>query len=53
MAEFVVTEALKQMIGKTEPLLIYKVEEGAIQRFAQAVGDSNPMHSDLEYAARS
>jgi len=53
MAEFVLTEALKKMIGKEEPLLIYKVEEGAIQRFAQAVGDSNPMHCDVEYAAQS
>ncbi len=53
MAEFVLTEALKNMIGKEEPLLIYKVEEGAIQRYAQAVGDSNPMHSDVEYAAKS
>ncbi|MDD5398460.1 MAG: MaoC family dehydratase N-terminal domain-containing protein [Dehalococcoidia bacterium] len=53
MAEFVLTEALKKMIGKEEPLLIYKVEEGAIQRYAQAVGDSNPMHSDVEYAAQS
>jgi len=53
MAEFVLTEALKNMIGKEEPLLIYKVEEGAIQRYAQAVGDSNPMHSDVEYAAQS
>jgi acyl dehydratase len=53
MAEFVLTEALKKMIGKEEPLLIYKVEEGAIQRFAQAVGDTNPMHCDVEYAAHS
>lgn len=53
MAEFVLTEALKKMIGKEEPLLIYKVEEGSIQRYAQAVGDSNPMHSDVEYAAFS
>jgi len=53
MAEFVLTEALKQMIGREEPLLIYKVEEGDIQRYAQAVADSNPMYSDVEYAARS
>jgi acyl dehydratase len=53
MAEFVLTEALKKMIGKVEPLLVYRVEEGAIQRYARAVGDSNPMHSDLEYAAQS
>ena len=53
MAVFVLTEALKKMIGKEEPLLVYKVEEGSIQRYARAVGDSNPMHGDVEYAAQS
>jgi acyl dehydratase len=53
MAEFILTEALKKMIGKEEPILMYKVEEGSIQRYARAVGDSNPMHSDVEYAAQS
>jgi acyl dehydratase len=53
MAEFVLTEGLNKLIGSTEPPLLYKVEEGAIQRFARAVGDANPMHNDVEYAAQS
>jgi acyl dehydratase len=53
MAEFVLTEDLKKLIGTAEPPLVYKVEEGAIQRYAGAVGDANPMHNDVEYAARS
>jgi acyl dehydratase len=53
MAAFVVTDSLKQLIGQKEPPVVFKVEEGAIQRFAQAVGDSNPLHSDVELAAQS
>jgi acyl dehydratase len=53
MAAFVVTDSLKQLIGQKEPPVVFKVEEGAIQRFAQAVGDSNPLHTDVELAAQS
>jgi acyl dehydratase len=53
MAVFVLTEGLKRLIGTSEPPLLYKVEEGAIQRYARAVGDSQPMHNDVEYAAQS
>jgi len=53
MAEFVVTDALKKWVGHSGPPVIYKVEEGAIQRYAQAVGDSNPLYNDVEYAAQS
>lgn len=53
MAEFVLTDGLRELIGTAEPPLLYKVEEGAIQRYARAVGDLNPMHSDVEYAAQS
>lgn len=53
MAEFVVNDKLKALIGTAEPILVYKVEEGAIQRYARAVGDANPIYSDVEYAARS
>ncbi len=42
MAEFVLTDGLKKLIGTAEPPLLYKVEEGAIQRYARAVGDSQP-----------
>ncbi len=53
MAEFVLTDALKRLIGHTEEPLIYKVEEGAIQRYARSVGDPNPLYNDIEYAAQS
>ena len=53
MPEFVLTDGLKELIGTAEPPLIYKVEEGAIQRYARAIADSNPMYNDVEYAAQS
>ncbi|MCX6005240.1 MAG: MaoC family dehydratase N-terminal domain-containing protein [Chloroflexi bacterium] len=53
MAAFVVTDSLKQLIGQKEEPIVFKVEEGAIQRYAQAVGDSNPLYNDVEYAAGS
>lgn len=33
--------------------VIFKVEEGAIQRYARAVGDSAPLFNDVEYAELS
>ncbi len=53
MAVFVLTDGLKKLIGTAEPPLLYKIEEGAIQRFARAVGDTNPTHNDVEFAAQS
>jgi len=53
MAAFVVSDSLKQLIGQKEPPVVFKIEEGAIQRYAQAVGDSNPLHTDVEFAAQS
>jgi len=53
MAAFVVTDSLNQLIGQKEPPIVFKIEEGAIQRYAQAVGDSNPLFTDVEYASQS
>jgi len=53
MAVFVVSDSLKQLIGQKEPPVVFKIEEGAIQRYAQAVGDSNPLHTDVEFADQS
>jgi acyl dehydratase len=53
MAAFVVPESLKKMVGQTEEPIVFKVEEGAIQRYARAVGDANPLYNDVEYAAQS
>jgi len=50
----IITEELRKLIGVTagEPVT-FKVEEGAIQRYAQAIGDPNPLYNDVEYAAKS
>lgn len=53
MAVFVVTDDLKKLIGQAEEPIVYKLEEGAIQRFARSVGDSNPLYNDIEYASQS
>jgi len=53
MGAFVVTDGLKQLIGQKEKPVVFKIEEGAIQRYARAVGDTNPLFNDVEYAARS
>lgn len=48
-----VLEELKGLIGiMTEPV-VNEVERGAIRRYAEAVGDPNPLHSDTEYARNS
>jgi len=47
------TDELKKLIGVPGEAITYKVEEGAIQRYAQAIGDPNALYNDVEYAARS
>jgi acyl dehydratase len=48
-----ITEALKKLIGVPSEPIVFKVEEGAIQRYAQAVGDPNPLYNDPDFAKRS
>lgn len=48
-----VPESLKQYIGKVDPPTIKEVEKGAIRRYAEAVGDPNPLYCDDEYAKKS
>ncbi|MDY6935973.1 MAG: MaoC family dehydratase N-terminal domain-containing protein [Spirochaetota bacterium] len=45
-----VEELKKRFIGTTTEPTVYEVEYGAIKRFAQAVGDDNPLWSDDEFA---
>ena len=49
----IITDELRKMIGKTIEPVILKVEEGAIQRYAQAIGDPNPLYNDVGYARKS
>ena len=48
-----VPEELQAYIGKIDPPHVREVERGAIRRYADAVGNGNPMYSDIEYAAKS
>ena len=40
----------KNAIGRSSPPTLNEVEKGAIRRFAEALGDFNPMYYDEEYA---
>lgn len=48
-----VPDELKQHIGKIDPPHVREVERGAIRRYADAVGDDNPLYFDEEYASES
>ena len=39
-----------QLVGKAGDIVTYEVERGAIKKFADAVGDPNPLYWDDEYA---
>ncbi len=47
------TPEVKESIGKIGSTRVFKVEEGAIKRFADAVDDRNPYYWDEEYARKS
>ena len=47
------TDKIKAVLGHlTEPVVL-KVEQGAIVRYCDAVGDNNPLFRDIEYAKKS
>jgi acyl dehydratase len=43
----------KNAIGRSSPPTLNEVEKGAIRRFAEAIGDFNPIYYDEEYARAS
>ena len=43
MANKYVTDEVRTQIGKTAEPRTYEVERGAIRRFAEAIGDANPL----------
>ena len=47
------TDDLKRLIGMCSEPVIYKVEEGAIKRYAEAMLDPNPLYNDSGYANNS
>ena len=48
-----IPEEAKQYVGKIDPPHVREVEKGAIRRYADAVGDDNPLYHDEEYAKKS
>ena len=46
-------EKLNRFIGKESEVVIWEVEKGAIAKFAEAVGDSNPLWLDDAYASNT
>ena len=48
-----VPDELKQYVGKIDAPHVREVERGAIRRYAEAVGNPNPLYSDVEYACES
>jgi acyl dehydratase len=47
------TEEMKAKIGTILAPVVLEVEKGAARRFAQAVGDPNPLYTDEEYARKT
>jgi acyl dehydratase len=43
----------KNAIGRASPPTLNEVEKGSIRRFAEAIGDYNPIYYDEEYARAS
>ena len=48
-----IPEEVTNLLGKKGDLMIMEVEKGAIKRYADAVGDYNPLYWDDEYAKNS
>jgi acyl dehydratase len=48
-----IPEEAKRFIGRTDPPIVRHVEKGAIRRYAEAVGNDNPLHYDEEYARKT
>ncbi len=43
----------RSAVGRTTPPTLNEIERGAIRRFAEALGDYNPIYFDAEYARAS
>ena len=48
-----IPEGAKQYIGEAGQPIVREVESGAIRRYAQAVGNNNPLYYDNDYAFES
>ncbi len=51
--ESVITQEMRDVIGVESEAITYDVERGAIRKFAEAIGDDNPLYVDEETARKS
>ena len=51
--ESVITQQMRDAIGVESEPITHDVEKGAIVKFAQAIGDTNPLYNDEEAARKS
>jgi acyl dehydratase len=51
--ESMITQELKDLLGKDQPAEYFEVEKDALKIFARAIGDPNPVYSDPEYAKKT
>ena len=49
----VITEAIRKAVGVESTPRTHAVEAGAVRKFAEAIGDDNPLFNDEEVARRS
>jgi acyl dehydratase len=50
--QFIPPDVMEQ-VGKELPEKVMEVEKGAIRRFADAIGDNNPLYHDEEHTKKS
>ena len=53
VSESVITKEMKDAIGVESDPVVYQIEEGAILRFAEAIGDTNPIFNDKNAASKT
>ncbi len=46
----VITDEMRSVVGVESEPSVFEIEKGAIRRWAEAIGDSNPLYRDEEYA---
>ncbi len=51
--ESVITQEMRDAIGVESEAITYDVEKGAARKFAEAIGDDNPLFNDEEAARKS
>lgn len=49
----VITDEMRSLVGVESEPSVFEIEKEAIRRWAEAIGDANPLYHDEEYARKS